>query len=341
MTGRELLFHISELDADLIAEAETAFSRRKAVPHVRKWLVAAACICLCLSLSIPALAAAGNESAYEMLYSVVPELAQKLKPVRVSSEDNGIEMRVEAAQIEGETAQILVSMRDMMASRLDETTDLFDSYSIHTPYDQTGTCELVNFDSDTGTATFLLSIEQMEHALIPGDKITFSVSRLLSGKQHSEKRLAQIDTANLTGVTDFVMNPDIRGYGGLAGETADEKEPQLMAPNEEDTVELEKGVLLSSYGIVDGKLHIQVRYADILNTDNHGDIYLKSSSGEIVNCETSISFWDESGTDSYEEYIFPVAANELSKYEVWGEFWTCSGEPIEGNWQVTFPITEE
>ncbi len=341
MTGKELLFHMSELDTDLIMEAETAGSGRKTVPRVTKWLAAAACICLCLSLSIPALAAAGNESAYEMLYSVAPELAQKLKPVQVSSEDNGIEMRVDAAQIEGETAQILVSMRDRVASRLDETTDLFDSYSIHTPYDQTGTCRLVNFDSQTGTATFLLTIEQMNHALISGDKITFSVSRLLSGKQHSEERLTQIDTANLAGVMDFVTNPDIRGYGGLTGETVDEKEPQLMTPNTENTVELENGVLLSGYGLVDGKLHVQVRYVDILNTDNHGDIYLKSSSGEIVNCETSISFWDDDGTDSYEEYSFPVAAEELSKYEVWGEFWTSSGAPIEGNWQVTFPITEE
>ena len=341
MTGKELLYHMSELDTDLIGEAETVFSGRKATLRIWKWLAAAACICLCLSLSVPVLAAAGNEAAYEMLYSIAPGVAQKLKPVQAVCEAQGIEMRVVAAQVKGETAQILVSMQDTVASRLDETTDLFDSYSIHTPYDQTGSCELVDFDNDTGTTTFLLTIEQMNHVLIPGDKITFSVSRLLSGKQHSEERLTQIDTVNLAGVTDFVMNPDIRGYGGLAGEPADETEPQLMAPEAENAVELERGVLLSGYGLVDGSLHVQVRYADILNTDNHGDIYLKSNDGEIVHCETSIPFWDDDGTDSYEEYIFPVGAEELSKYEVWGEFWTCSGVPIEGNWQVIFPITEE
>ena len=206
MTGKELLYHMSELDADLIGEAETAFSRRKAVPHVRKWLAVAACICLCLSLSVPALAAAGNESAYEMLYSIAPGVAQKLKPVQVACEDQGIEMRVVAAQVENETAQILVSMRDTAGSRLDETTDLFDSYSIHTPYDQTGSCELVDFNSDTRTVTFLLTIEQMKHVLIPGDKITFSVKELLTGKTHSEERLTQIDTANLSEITDFIEN---------------------------------------------------------------------------------------------------------------------------------------
>lgn len=340
MTGKELLYHMSELDADLIGEAETAFSRRKAVPHVRKWLAVAACICLCLSLSVPALAAAGNESAYEMLYSIAPGVAQKLKPVQVACEDQGIEMRVVAAQVENETAQILVSMRDTAGSRLDETTDLFDSYSIHTPYDQTGSCELVDFNSDTRTVTFLLTIEQMKHVLIPGDKITFSVKELLTGKTHSEERLTQIDTANLSEITDFIENLDIRGYGSATEEAVDEKEPQLMMSDESNSMKLENGVTLSGYGLVDGKLHVQVRYADILNTDNHGDIYLKSNSGEILNCEKSISFWDESGVDSYEEYIFLVTAEEISNYEVWGEFWT-GGELIEGDWQVTFPITEE
>lgn len=340
MTGKELLYHMSELDADMIGEAETAFSRRKAVPHVRKWLAVAACICLCLSLSVPALAAAGNESAYEMLYSIAPGVAQKLKPVQVACEDQGIEMRVVAAQVENETAQILVSMRDTAGSRLDETTALFDSYSIHTPYDQTGSCELVDFNSDTRTVTFLLTIEQMKHVLIPGDKITFSVKELLTGKTHSEERLTQIDTANLSEITDFIENLDIRGYGSATEEAVDEKEPQLMMSDESNSMKLENGVTLSGYGLVDGKLHVQVRYADILNTDNHGDIYLKSNSGEILNCEKSISFWDESGVDSYEEYIFLVTAEEISNYEVWGEFWT-GGELIEGDWQVTFPITEE
>lgn len=58
----------------------------------------------------------------------------------------------------------------------------FDSYSICTPYDQSGGCSLVSYDAGTNTATFMLTIEQTDHILLPGDKITFSVNQLLSKK---------------------------------------------------------------------------------------------------------------------------------------------------------------
>ena len=50
------------------------------------------------------------------------------KPINVSCEDNGIEMTVVAAEVNGEKTTILVSMHYKIAKRLDETTDLFDSY---------------------------------------------------------------------------------------------------------------------------------------------------------------------------------------------------------------------
>ena len=60
------------------------------------------------------------------------------------------------------------------------------------------------------------------------------------------------------------------------------------------------GVMLTGTGLVDGKLHIQVKYDDILNTDNHGYAYLKSSSGEIINYSYSVAFWADNKADSYE-----------------------------------------
>ena len=99
------------------------------------------------------------------------------------------------------------------------------------------------------------------------------------------------------------------------------------------------GVMLTGTGLVDGKLHIQVKYDDILNTDNHGYAYLKSSSGEIINYNYSVSFWANNKADSYEEYVFDISAVELANCEVMGEFWTCNNAPIQGSWQVTFPLS--
>lgn len=319
MRGNELLKSLSEVDNDLILESENAFGKKKKTFRVKRWIAVAAC--LCLLCSVPVLAAAGNAPAYEALYSISPSIAQKLKPVNASCEDKGIVMNVIAAETDGEKATVLISMRDNEGNRLDETTDLFDSYSIHTPYDQSGGCSFVDYDDDTGTATFMLTIEQMHHVLIPGDKLTFSVSQLLSNKEHDILRLTQIDTENVRSVS---VDDDM-----------------FMQPDEANAVSLISGVSLTGYGVADGKLHIQLRFDDILNTDNHGFAYLKTKDGEIINCQSNNTFWDDSHVNRYEEYVFPVSAEELGDYEIWGEFWICNSGPIKGNWQVTFPMTDK
>ena len=77
-------------------------------------------------------------------------------------------MTVVAAEVNGEKTTILLSMHDKIAKRLDETTDLFDSYSICTPYDQSGGCSLVSyryahlFPSEQTQMAEQLDIERME-----------------------------------------------------------------------------------------------------------------------------------------------------------------------------------
>lgn len=337
---REDLYHgISGICPEYLDEVD-AYKPRKTT-HWKRWAAAAACISLCFCGAVPALAVADNGVIYEWLYAVSPSMAQKLKPVNVSCEDQGIQMEVAAADIEGANAKILVSMQDMIGERLDETTDLFDSYSIHTPYDQIGGCSLVEYDAAAKTAFFMLTIEQMDQALIPGDKITFSVNEILTGKKHSDRELTEIDLGNVPLISDLMEAPDIRGGSGRDLDVFGESGPRLMRPKEASASVLEEGVTLTGYGIVDGKLHVQIRYDRILETDNHGEVYLKSPSGEVLHCQYNTAFWDKDQKDSYEEYIFSVTSEELEACEIWGEFWTCNGGTIEGNWQVTFPLTKQ
>lgn len=83
--------------------------------------------------------------------------------------------------------------------------------------------------------------------------------------------ISEIDMHNLPQITDYVEAPAIRGYGGSG--MVDLKEIHLI--NSDQTVLLEEGVTLTGYGFVDDMLHVQLRYDDILNTDNHGYVYLK------------------------------------------------------------------
>jgi hypothetical protein len=142
-------------------------------------------------------------------------------------------------------------------------------------------------------------------------------------------------------ITEFVTNPDVRGGGGINIKSVDWDNLLLMKPDEANAIGLTNGVTLTGYGIVDGKLHIQLRYNDILNTDNHGYVYLKTQDDKVIICENNFAFWDESHVDSYEEYVFSISSEEVSNYEIWGEFWTCSNGPIKGHWQVTFPMVDK
>lgn len=139
-------------------------------------------------------------------------------------------------------------------------------------------------------------------------------------------------------ITEFLEEPDIRGGSDSESESIDGDNMLFIKPDEANAIILKKGVAVTGYGIVEGKLHIQVRFSDILNTDNHGYVYLKNEDGKVVNCQSSVAFWDQSHVNSYEEFVFEVSAEELVNYEIWGEFWTCNNAPIEGEWQVTFPV---
>ena len=172
MRGNELLDKLERIDPAYIEAADAAPNKRKRV--WAKWGTAAACLCLICGLAIPAMAAF-SPSFYELLYAVTPATAQFFKPVQRSCEDNGIRMEVTAAYIHENTAEIYLSMQDLTGTNFDETVDLFDSYRLHTPFDCTGHCKLANYDPDTHTATFLVTLEQWDRQSIEGEKLTFSL----------------------------------------------------------------------------------------------------------------------------------------------------------------------
>ena len=66
---------------------------------------------------------------------------------------------------------------------------------------------------------------------------------------------------------------------------------------------------------------------------------MQDDNGELKDCAYSVSFWDDTLTDSYEEYIFELPYEELGNYNLYGEF-TNSNLLIEGDWEITFPMEQ-
>lgn len=341
MRGNELLNKMDLIDPEYILAAD-----RKSVPkriRLKKWCAAAACLCLISSLSVPVMAAS-IPAFYDMLYAVSPAAAQFFKPVQLSCEDNGIRMEVSAAYIHENTAEIYISIQDLEGTKFDETIDLFDSYQINTPFDCSSHCILSGYDPDTHTAEFLVTIEQWDDRDITGDKLTFSLREILSNKKTYE---GIIDGVNLSDIRldNTTQKVDPRGISGSEfiekyEGSAMQDLPTVLKPSGTICSPV-GGVSLTGIGYVDGYLHIQVYYKDILKTDNHGTIALiNKETGETVSADGSVAFFDNAGKNSYEDYIFTEISSEtLGGYDLYGGFITSSGS-IEGNWSVTFPLED-
>ncbi len=344
MKREDISHSVGNISIRHIQEAESYpfqnFSSKRKRFSTKKIATLVASVALLFILAVPGLAAADVQAAYEILYAVSPKIAQGLKPVRMSCEDNGINMEVISANIKGDTAHIYISMQDMTGERIDGTTDLYDSYSINRPFSSSATCERISYDEETNTATFLITITQMGQEKIGGKKITFSVAKFLSKKQEYHDKIMQIDLSTVSLSPKTQSDVNIRG-GSSSGNISEKHEyVDYLTATSEGSFSPVEGVTVTGAGFIDGKLHIQAYYENIFETDNHGYVYLVNANGDEIQSEASVSFWDSERSGSYEEYIFDIAPSEINNYQLYGNFWTCNSL-TKGDWQVTFPLEYE
>lgn len=306
----------------------------------RKPIIAFVSICLCLFLAMPVLAAT-VEPIYQLMYIVSPTVAQFFMPVQKFDEDNGIKMEVVSAYIHDNVAQIYITMQDLTENRIDETTDLFDSYDINRPFDSSAHCERVEYDESTKTATFLITINEGGNKNISGDKITFTLREFLSHKKTYDDILVPINFSAVSLAEKTQTVSSTGGGGSDYQKYADFKEnPISLVPSSPIAEFSVDGIDLTGIGYINGNLHIQTAVKDNLDKDNHGFFYFKDSNGNKVNCNYNFYFsnqYEQPGRIDYCNYVFDIPQNELANYTLHGDFVT-SGMKTEGNWRVTFPL---
>ena len=129
-------------------------------------------------------------------------------------------------------------------------------------------------------------------------------------------------------------------FGAIEEKVDEESRLGFLVPDAEQTFSPAEGVTVTAYGWVDGRLRVQVHYADILNTDNHGRVFLKDGDGNLIFDFGSAAFWDEERSGSYQEYFFDVGPDQFTEeWSVWGDFTTCTSL-LEGDWRVSFPAAD-
>lgn len=334
MKNDRLMDAIGLIDDELVIDARK-FGRKGRFAPVKRFGALAAAAALCFIVSVPALAAAEVEPAQELLYAVAPSVAQRLKPVRRSCVDNGIQMEVVSADIYNDTAEVYIAMKDLEGDRIDGTMDLFDSYDIKGIGDSAATCSLESYDEKTGVATFLILIQRMDGKKISLDKVTFSVTEFMSHKKEFKGVIPDVVLSSVSRTPKTQDNVSIRGAS--LNET---EQTEFLIPGHEALSNPVKGAEVSAAGYTDGRLHVQMYYKDILHTDNHGWLWLEDESKNRVECVENTAFWDDEESGSYEEYVFDVPYEKLGDYKLCGELTVCD-TLTEGDWQVTFPVSSD
>ncbi len=289
--------------------------------------------------------AAFNDDVNQILYQIWPHAALALRPVSLVSESQGIRMEVVSALLDGTESLVTLTMQDLEGDRIDGTTDLFDSAVLELPYDGSGTCIQTGYDPETKTAAFAVYMDFNMTAPDESDKVSFRVSRFLSHKQEQTLDLTEYLT-EAAKEADSMPVPPIRGWGGSPEnkQAAEDQARRMRVLNTQNSLEkpITDGVTLTGIGIIDGTLHVQVRYTDIHHTDNHGFLTLKDKSGRSYEDaglqEIGHVSWFGENYDSFEEYIFEQYPEDLSEAILSGTFTTAS-PATEGDWYVTFPLS--
>lgn len=317
-----------------------------------KPIAAVAAACLCLLITMPVLA--DNLPYVEKLLNLIsPELAEQFVPVQMSDEAQGIRMEVVAINLKEDGAQVYVTMQDLQGDRLDETTDLYDSYSLHVPFDSVANCQNLGYDAETKTITFLININAMEGAKedwfrqIKNQRITFSIREIIGQKTEYEAieipiALTEADleaeamSTHLSGGSGWYLKQD----KSLLDRLDPRPVTRVLRPEEGDERFSIEGIEFTGLGYVDGYLHVQYGVPNRLENDNHGHFFLKDAQGNERMYDGKVSFrgtTKETEHIDYEDCIFDIASEELDDYTLYGYFMT-SGLQLEGNWEVKFRL---
>lgn len=290
--------------------------------------LAAAAAAAAVLLATPALAVR-TEAGYEMLYQIAPAVAQLFQPVRMSCTDSGVTMEVAAVRVEGDTAQAYITLS---GGPVDAAADLFDSYSFHLPFDQSSHCERVDWDEAAGAVTFLCTVQTLDGSPIPaGDKMTFSVRQLLTGKQALKDVAVDLDLADCAGEAETAQ-----GYSVSGGEGGN---PMLLPGDV--LAEPVPGLPVTAAGYADGLFHVQLCRGDASVSDSHARLWLEDAAGEKLPCAGISYFTGETGEGrmDYMDFVFDVPPEDLAGCTLHGDFYTAD-TLTEGHWQVTFPLED-
>ncbi|WP_339158536.1 DUF4179 domain-containing protein [Paenibacillus sp. FSL W8-0186] len=330
--------------------------------HRRRWTrstIAAIAISFALVTSATA-ASLGNFDWFIEKFN--PDFGKIVEPVGVYSEDEGIRMEVIGAQKYENRAIIYLSLQDRTGqNRLTEQTDFRDGFNVrmHSPTKKGAKSgdevlsasmswkqKVIYFNKDTNTIYYEFNITADPDTPLTDPLELGSFLIYFSEKAYIDEPIS----VSLTGIEDVETIPieKARIWGGSNVPSDLSSLTEALMPGDYASMPHgEKDQWVSSIGIIDGKLHVQI--GKNFNKEfgpNDPMLSLRSPDGNLISYDYSLVFLSDkknnlldlenNGYDEakykYEEFVFPVIGENLSKYTLYYTGSVYSG--VEGNWNV-------
>lgn len=312
--------------------------------------LAAAVAVVCLVTAVPVFAA-HVPAFYKIVEYISPAMADHLVPIEKSCTSQGITMQVEAIHLEGNEAEIIISMRDADDSTQDLVhgeMDLYDSYGLSDYVSDSviGGCHFLTYDAQEDKAYFQVTVRS-DHAY-HAEKLKFRARAVLCDKSE-EIRDVDLSGTVYDAKTKLVT---LSGSGGLMTEEMLPDSLRKVSGTSEDPrprTNVIDGIAaadcaaddftVTGIAYQDGVLRVQICMGDNWESDRHVALFLRDSDGNERHSDRSVG-WDEEVGDAryvfYEDYYIEDI-DELSDYTMYGIFYSAE-TLIEGDWNVTFRL---
>lgn len=287
-----------------------------------------------------------------------PDFGKIVEPVGVYSEDEGIRMEVIGAQKYDNKAIIYLSLQDRTGqNRLTEQTDFRDGFNVKVhsstkegadsgaPFKSASMSwkqKMLNFNKDTNTIYYEFNITADPDTPLTDQLELGSFLIYFNEKAYIDEPIS----VSLTGIKDAETVPieeaQIMGGSNVPSDLSSLTEV-LMPGDYASMPHGEKDQWVSNIGIIDGKLHVQI--GKIFNKEfgpSDATLSLKSPDGNLISLDYSLFFLRDKKNNllddyddakyRYEEFVFPVSGENLSKYTLYYTGSVYTG--VKGNWNV-------
>ena len=292
---------------------------------MKKWLIMLLVTMLALGGLLTG--AAAEEEKDLFTHSPFVEVKDKLKPVGLSSEDQGIRMTVDSALVRDDKLWISYDLQDLEGSRIDE--HLFANCP-NKAWVKLGKEKIIEIHTLSVSMQRFPAIKKYRIPLLP----------LL--EKYGEEEPASIEISS-------IVTRGFRSFGG-SNRVLDFNQSLDIPLNDDPET---KNVLLSGIGWIDGHLHVQFHLVENedLKTDPFMDldrwnVDLRYYYGDIgdyskISAVNNHKMWnmDDDGAMDWTDIIVDCEREDLEKLEKYYIELTCVQEVLEGNWE--FSITLE